>query len=473
MSLDQLTSAHQTGATVPRRRSLAWLRPVALLIGFLAIIALLFGKRLLPAVDVKTAPVVTLRLGDEGDGGDAPTDVTPSEGAQRRLLFQASGWVEPDPYITHVPTLINGVIDKVYVLEGQTVKKDELLATLIDDDAQLDLREAGQKITTLKARISAHCSGSDITNAELVAAQRKIDSLKAGLAESADHLARLESVPDGAVPRQQVVQARLAKEQKAARVAEAETDIPRLRARLEQIELERLAMIAMVGELETARDRAQLALTRTRITAPMAGVVLGLHAAPGKKRMLDMDDPMSAVIVELYDPDHLQARIDVPLTEAAGLRTGQVVELVSDLLPDVVFKGEVTRISGEADLQRNTLQAKVTIRNPDHRLRPEMLLRARFYDSGSPTSSRGNAAPPGSQRLALYVPESALVNESSVWVVSPENTAELRPVQLGNDSRENHRRVLDGLKSGEQVILPPHADLKDGIRVKATPQTRN
>ncbi len=306
-----------------------------------------------------------------------------------------------------------------------------------------------------------------------MAAQRKTDSIKAALAEAVDNLTRLESIPEGAVPRQQVVQARLARTRQEALVAESKTEIPRIRARLEQIEFERIAMTASLDELKTARDRAQLALDRTRITSPMAGIVLHLHAAPGKKRMLDMDDPKSAVIVELYDPNKLQARIDVPLTEAARLQPGQFVELVSDLLPDMTFTGKVTRISGEADLQRNTLQAKVTIENPDKRLRPEMLLRGKFYETRSSSATGGGANSPTTQRLALYVPEAAIIENSSAWVVSSESTAELRQIKLGNDSRDNHRRVIDGLKSGEHVILPPHTDLKEGTRLAPSHQTSN
>ncbi|MBT8036836.1 MAG: efflux RND transporter periplasmic adaptor subunit [Verrucomicrobiae bacterium] len=463
MSLEQLTSSRQTEATLPARRSITWLLPVTLLVGFLAVIALLFGKRLLPAVEVDTAPVVTIRLVGESD----PTPPSPSKtNTQGKMLFQASGWVEPDPYTTYLPTLINGVIDKVFVLEGQVVKKEELIATLIDDDAKLNLRQAKQKIIAHQARITAHCAGSDIAQAELVAAQKKIDSHKAELAEAEDHRARMEAIPDGAVSTQQVVQARLATTQKRAQVAVAESQIPRLRARLEQIEFERIAMTATLSELETARDRAQLAMNRTRITSPMDGRILHLHAAPGKKRMLDMDDPKSAVIVELYNPNQLQARIDIPLNEAAGLRIGQAVELVSDLLPDLILMGKVTRISGEADLQRNTLQAKVSIKNPDHRLRPEMLLRAKFYDVGSDESSNAQTSSSTSQRLALYAPVAAIVNESTVWVVTPEHTAEQRQIELGNERRDDHRRVLTGLRSGEHVILPPHTELKEGIRIR-------
>lgn len=63
----------------------------------------------------------------------------------------------------------------------------------------------------------------------------------------------------------------------------------------------------------------------------------------------------------LFQPDSLQARIDVPLEEAAQLRIGQPVRLRSTLLPNQTFLGQVTRIDGQADLQRNTLQDKVRV----------------------------------------------------------------------------------------------------------------
>ncbi|MBT7959090.1 MAG: hypothetical protein HN759_07125, partial [Akkermansiaceae bacterium] len=156
--------------------------------------------------------------------------------------------------------------------------------------------------------------------------------------------------------------------------------------------------------------------------------------------------------------------------EAAGLKVGQHVELLTDLLPEMIFKGKVTRIRGEADLQRNTLQAKIEITNPDPRLRPEMLVRAKFFGSGDAAGSASNPSP-NSQRLSIYVPESAVVSSNLVWVVSPDNRAISRTVKLGTEVRDAHRLVISGLKSGEQVILPPHDQLDDGVRV--TPQPEN
>lgn len=477
MPSENLTGITQSNARFTRaperRRSYAWLLPVGLLFGFVLILGLLFGKRLIPATPVATAAVVTIRTNESEpsnlDSDHDSTDVIVL--GKGDLLFQASGWIEPDPYITFVPSLVNGVVESVHALEGQVVKKGDLLAKLIDEDAELDLRSAEQEYLSLGKRITAHCVSLDIVRAEMTAAERREEALKAQLEDAKDNYKRLKGLREGAISRQEVVQARLAADRQLAMYAEAQAELPRLRARLVQIEAEAESMRALLDELATRRDRAALALERTRITAPVDGVVLHLHVAPGAKRMLEMDDPKSAVVVELYDPKSLQARIDVPLNEAANLTLGQAVELVSEILPDRTFAGRVSRISGQADLQRNTLQAKVAIEDPDPVLRPDMLVRAKFFSvSGRKTKAGNSSTGSGgdSNRLAIYVPEDALIDETSVWVVSPHGEAELREITLGRDAKDGHRRVTDGLLSGESVILPPHDELEEGTRLSVS-----
>lgn len=457
MSLDILTQSggdsSPTSMTPNKRVSLTWLLPLGLLLGFILILAFLFGSRLMPATQVQTAPVVTVRAA-EGE------QVTSGGGSQ--MLFQASGWVEPDPYTTYVPALINGIIDKLEVLEGQSVKKGQLLATLIDDEQKLMLQAAKQKYISMEKTIDAHCMGIPIVEAQITAAEKKIVAGRRLLDQERDNLKRLESIGKNAVSEQSIVQARFSVARHEALLAQVETEVPELTAKIEQITSQKESMLASLSELKVEESQAQLALDRTRITAPINGVVLHLHAAPGKKRMLQMDDPTSSIIVELYDPEQLQARIDVPLTEAAGLAVGQKVEMVSDLLSTKVLHGVVTRISGQADLQRNTLQAKVAIENPDSRLRPDMLVRAKFYSA--PSGNNAGVASAGS--LSLYVPESAMVGDSQLWVVNSSNLAELRTIELSQDHRDDHIRVLSGVKSGERVILPPHTELADGKRIQ-------
>ena len=477
MSLEDLkniSSTNSEGATqIKRKRSYSWLLPVGLLTGFLLIFALIFGDRILPAIPVETTPVTTIRSGNGASQiSEAKSNTAkPISGKKGQLLFQASGWVEPDPYITFASTLLNGVVNKVHVLEGQKVHKGELLANLIDEDAKLDLKTAERNYESYKKEIIAHSVGFKIIDTEIASVQRKVEAIKTQVTEARDTFSRLSKLSSGAVSQQEVVKARMALERHVALLAESQSIIPNLEAKKAQLKAQKESMEANLETLATARDRAQLALKRTRITSPIDGVVLQLHAAPGMKRMIDMDSPTSAVIVELYDPNKLQARIDVALSEASALFVGQPVELVSDLLPDQTFTATVTRITGQADLQRNTLQVKVRIDKPDSRMRPEMLVRAKFFAVTRAKDSEQGGTPSSSGRLALYVPEQALVSDTQVWVVSPESKAELRTIKLGKDARDGHRLVLDGLRSGESVILKPHDQLKEGARVKPTNST--
>lgn len=486
MSLEQLTKSDTPPASSGRRGA-ALLLPGGLLLGFVMVFVLLFGGRLLPAVEVTVVPVITLRTSSDVDlsaptaatrksvaGPSADTPAAPAPTGS--LLFQASGWVEPDPYVVYASVLINGIVDEVRVLEGEAVKEGQLLAILVDDDARLDLEEAERRLVSIDRQREAHSAAIPVFEAQMEAARKDLVAQQTRLAELEDTANRLKGLPEGAIPAQDLSQALLQVERQLAVVSGSATAIPRLQAEIDRIGAERKSIEAKRKEAETDLARKQLAFDRTRITAPMDGIVLHLHAAPGKKRMLDMDDPKSAVIVELYDPDHLQARIDVPLTEAAGLRVGQPVRLTTDLLPDSKFGAVVTRIVGEADLQRNTLQAKVRIANPDSRLRPEMLVRAEFFpvSSGSAApedtlSAEGAPFAGSSERLTIFAPGEALIDLSgdtaSGWIVDGSR-ARLRELTLGRQQRDGHREIRDGLRPGDRLILPPHDKLKPGKRIK-------
>jgi len=460
MSLDSITKSDTNSPT----RSRAWLLPFTLIIGFALVFLLLFGKKLLPATEVITTPVITLRLSPN----EKSSSSEPSPNS-KQLLFQATGWIEPDPYTTYVPTLTDGIVDKVLVLEGQAVKKDQLLATLISDDAQLNLQQAQEQVKSMQARIYAHCASIPMVESQVSAAQKKILALNEELKELKDKESRLNRLSKSAVSQQNITSAKLQVTRQQAIIEQSQAEIPQLEARLKQIKLERTAMESNLTELEISQERAQLTLTRTQIKSPMNGLILKLHAAPGKKRLTGMDDPNSVVIVELYDPNKLQARIDVPLTEAAALSVNQSVTMTSDLLPNQTFRGTVTRITGKADIQRNTLQVKVAIENPDQRLRPGMLIRGKFYPQSTPSDPTVSNNPTTNNRLALFVPTTALIdknnNEAKLWTMTPNKTAILKTVTISNLIRDTHTQVTKGIRSGENVILPPHHNLKEGSRL--------
>lgn len=475
----------------------AWL-PWAMLLGSLGLLAALLGHRILPARQLAIATVVTVRQGAEAPLRTRQSAASESAGGQpgaasfdAPMIFQASGWVEPEPYPVMATALVDGIIETVDVLEGQEVESGQLLATLIADDARLDLETAKNQLASWKAQAAGHEQQIAMVEAELESLAKQVSVAGARRNESADLARQLhKALSSGIVAKRDVDQAGLKLATREAELDALGVTEAELKAKLRRLEEIRAEFAARIAEAETETVRKQLALNRTRIESPIDGRVLRLLAVPGQKKVLRMDHPESATVAILYDPQKLQARIDVPLAEAAQLAAGQPVRLRTELLPDLIFRGRVTRIAGEADLQRNTLQAKVAIENPDDRLRPEMLCRAEFLASPAPRpsgSGPGNSVtraaaslPSEGSPVRIYVPVAALAGagpsanetEASVWKVDRSGDHVVpQSITLGLAIREDHRLVLEGLKPGDRVVLNPSNDLKPGDRIRPAEST--
>lgn len=457
-ALESLSRPDET--RTPSRRSPAWLLPLVIAAGFLLVFLVLFRDRLLPARDVDVAVVLTTP-GVADAPAARPSEASPP--ATDRMLFQASGWIEPHPLPTKATALIDGVVDTVNVLEGQTVEKGGLLATLVADDARLALKAAEQNHRMAVSSHASHLGAILTVRKKLASAQAQIEAARTLEDEAADQFRRVERLPEGAVSRSDVVSAKLRLAREQAQRSMAETGADEISADIARLEMDTQVKEDGIAAAAVEVEKARLALDRTRISAPVSGRVLRLTVAPGDKRMLSMDETDSSTIAILYDPAKLQVRVDVPLADAAGLQVGQPVRIHCSLLPERVFRGEVTLITGQADLQRNTLQAKVKILDPVDALRPEMLCRAEFL-APPVVASAASSGPAAEGTLSLWVPEKS-VSDGRVWVCDPRSKrVEARAAGTTADTREGYRRVADGIKPGEWVVLTPQG-LRDGQRV--------
>lgn len=455
--LDSLS--HRNDAPAPRRRIPAWLLPFAIAAGFLLIFFALFRDRLVPAHSVEVAVVLATPA---AAGNLASAVAEPVNSGTGAMLFQASGWIEPDPLPVKASALIDGVVDGVDVLEGEIVHKDQLLATLVDDDARLALKTAWNDHKRLVSAHAAHQAAVSTMRRKLVSARAAVDAAQATSDQSEDQHVRTRGIRAGAVSEGEVATARLTFARDQALSAMAEAGVGEIESEVARLELETTVKAQEIEAAAIEVEKAELALARTRIVSPMDGRVLRLLAIPGQKRMLGSDHEDSSTLAILYDPEKLQVRVDVPLADAAGLQVGQAVRVHCGLMPDQTFNGEVTRISGEADLQRNTLQAKVRILDPVDALRPEMLCRAEFLSvpkNNTPSSSRALVA-----SLSTWIPESSII-DGIAWVCDPRTKRVApRTIEAQAESRDGYRRIGGSLKPGEWVVLNPQG-LDDGQRV--------
>ena len=86
------------GKSSPGRRRWHGLLPAAIVAGFVLVFLLLFGDRLWPASEVSVIPVLAVEQAGGETAVAAPAAA--SDPAKLPMLFQASGWIEPDPLPT-------------------------------------------------------------------------------------------------------------------------------------------------------------------------------------------------------------------------------------------------------------------------------------------------------------------------------------------------------------------------------------
>jgi HlyD family secretion protein len=501
MSLSQLYQPAISTHTPPtrgglRRRILllpAWLLPVTLVAAFAGLFVFVFRDRLLPALPVNAVPAIlltdiepvatlTAQAGEHAPANkQAETTRAPSPPAGK-MVFQAGGWIEPDPLPIYAIALADGVISKVHVLEGQEVKKGQVLAELIADDAKIALAAAERAHDRAVQEAKLQEVQVAVAEADAAAMADQIKSAEAKLAEERDNQTRIARIPAGSVSDQERTRAKFVVEGQVAEVAARKSQHAASLAKVSAARAQSAVLQAAVAVALVEVDKQKLLLSRMQIPSPVDGVVLELHAAPGQKKLLAMDDHQSATIASLFEKGKLQVRVDVPLADARGLSVGQQAVITSDFLPNAEFRGVVSRIVGSANLQRNTLQAKVRIIDPDPRMRPEMLCRVKFLEpvAGAGGAKDAKPAPPSASpnptadaSRAVMVPEAAVIpgpdDSATVWAIWPDGvTASKRSVTLGTLKREDHVAVSSGVLPGELIILPPHDQLAEGRRVRVT-----
>lgn len=427
-----------------------------------------------PAVGVFVTPAVpkaaTVETGGEPAMENGVDGTLGGVGGDDRLgpvLVQAPGWVEPSPYAVNVPALAEGVVEAVLVLEGERVEAGQVVARMIDRDAEL------RKLAAESA-VAQRVTDVEVAKAQLASARADVEVENAAVADLRDDVDRKrELLNAGGVGIGEFRRLEFRLLGAEAKVVASQRDADEADAQVKQTE-------AAVAAARVELDEAVLRVERMQIRTVTAGVVLSRLVEPGSRISMGNqsgEGPMSGVVLRTYDPEKLQVRVDVPLADAAKVGVGTRAQLTTEALPDVVFEGTVRRIMHEANIQRNTVQFKVDLAAPSPVLKPEMLMRVKFYGAGGARAAgdpSGNAdgAADGSG-LELLVPEGAVVQReaggSMVWVVDVSKgsaVAVQRSVETRDAGMEGFVAAVSGVRLTDRLILDPPSTLREGVRVR-------
>jgi multidrug resistance efflux pump len=282
---------------------------------------------------------------------------------------------------------VEGIIDKIYVDEGDEVRAGQLIARLSDKDLRADLGKTEAEIRAAAAKLRMLEAGPT---------KYQIEVAKAAVAKADDRLkyaqnreTRFKGLFD------EHLRSRNAYEDSKELAAAAENELAEAKSRLdlllsgnrpEEIEATR----AEIDRLETERRYLREQLRLLNVLSPSTGIV----ATPSRqlKEMRHMLVKKGDLILKVYDFKTVTAQILVPEKNIDGIRVGQSVVLRARSYPSEEFHGTVTSIaisaqgssgstvqtpfttassSNSAGLNK-TILITTEIKNPDMLLKSEM-----------------------------------------------------------------------------------------------------
>lgn len=342
--------------------------------------------------------------GPGGEGGDgaasrplAAVTLTQSDIAVAREMelvagVGVSGSLEPAQTVV-VKAQVNGRLGRLHVDRGSRVTAGQLLAEIEADGIRSQAASAGAAVASAEAALA-------------VATQR-LESAR-----------RLQAA--GAISDIELRSSEAAHQAAGAQVAAAR------------------AQLAAASEAES----------RTRLTAPMAGVVSGRFMEAGEA-VKDGDRVLSVV-----DIATLQLEAHVGVDEAMRVRVGAPVTFALDALPGTVLRGRVARIDPRADPGTRQVGLAAELANPGGRIVAGQYARGRVLTGEAVT--------------AVAIPIAAVsdsAGQARVFVVEG-GTLALRPVTLGTrDEARGVVAVLAGLAADERILARPVVGAAAGLAV--------
>jgi len=360
-----------------------------------------------------------------------PSKIVAVEKGDLAKSVVATGKIEPLAKV-EVKSKASGIVKKVYVDYGETVKEGQVLVEL--DKEQLQSAVEGARANLLAAQAGLQSAEATYQRNVVDAMGPDLPFLKSTVERdrkaAAEGLIAASVVDDG----EKAYQLALNKQLSAQRnVTVSKAEVAKAKAQ--------------VAQFEAALSSADQDLRNSTIVSPMDGLVLS--------RDVEVGDAVSSILVlgsqatlvmTLGDVSNVYVLGKVDQADIGKVYLGQPARIVVESFKDKKFNGKVTKISPMGVEKDNvtTFEVRVSIQNPGGELKANMSANAEII-----LEEKHNA---------LLVPEAAVVYDKDrktfLEVPDPkEKTGRRKLAAKLGISNGVKTELLDGLKEGDKVVL--------------------
>jgi multidrug resistance efflux pump len=288
------------------------------------------------------------------DAGSPSVKVRSSaKGSPGGVVFEAKGYVIPVQQIQVSPK-VGGMVEKLYVLEGKRVKKNEILCELETVDYKADYHRADATLKGAQHRLKEI---EDMWPLEIRQAEAELESAEAEFKQlDLDYKRNLTLGKNNTAARdvEMAESAARSQERKVARLRFAYNLISETRK--ERINAAR----ADVKQAQADFDKAKWRLDNCVIRAPTDGTIL-----TKKTEQWNVVNPVafniSASICEMADLTKLEVDLTIQERDIGKIFVGQKCRIRPDGATDKSYSGKVSRLMPIADRSKGTVSVRVLV----------------------------------------------------------------------------------------------------------------
>jgi HlyD family secretion protein len=428
-------------------------------------------------------------------GKEEGTKVSSEKAVRRDIteIVTASGKIYPEIEVKISPD-VSGEIMELTVMEGDSVKKGQMLARVYADILATQRDQASAQVNQQQAQVQNVTANSEAVKARMDQAERQYKRQK-------------QLFEDKVISRLEFEQA-----ENAYQTAKADYNAVNQSIKSTQ---------AGVQSAKANLNSTEKNLSRTTVVAPMSGVVSLLNVKKGE-RVVGNSMMAGTEMMRIADLRVIEVRVDVGENDVPKVHYGDTAVIEVDAYTNRKFKGIVTQIaSTNRGVGGTTVVSTTDVTNYEVRIRldPES-----YKDLLDPARPKSFPFRPGMSASAdiqtrthknvLSVPINAVTtrdkNDTSkatgkeakvvkaetgndnnaapagqskssnaddmaevVFVLQADGS--VKRVKVRTDIQDiNNIEIVDGLKEGDEIITGPYSTvsklLRDGMKVKVVPK---
>jgi HlyD family secretion protein len=357
---------------------------------------------------------------------------------------------------------IMGRLVSLRVEEGDRVRAGQVLAMIDPEQAASTLAGTAAGALALEADARAASAAAQAARADVDAARARLDDAERTLRRTR------ELQRDGLVAQQALDTAAATADAARAQLASAEAALGRLEQSVD-------AAGRRVAQARADERRAKDSLAKTRIEAPIDGVVTRLDVEEGEMVVMGVQNQPGTILMTVSDLSAIDAEVKVAEADVLRLKVGNPATVSLEALPGRTFTGTVVEIGASALPQAGQQAAasarefKVTVRLQGDvaTLRPgltcdtEMLVAEKKNVLTAPLQAvvQRPGAGGGADRVGVFVVK------DGVATFQPLTTGVIGGLDI----------EVDGVAEGATIVSGPFQllrELADGARVRARAATR-